>query len=99
MNIPSLPRAVSLPTTSFDVVRWWTWGLQVFVVVLVLLVAWSASVYLRVAGGGAIDTDVAENTPIIDQASLRAVRSVLDSRAVEEQKYESGAYSYKDPSQ
>lgn len=99
MNIPSLPHTFSFPTNSLDPVRWWAWGVRVFFVASILLVIWSVSVYLHVAGGGAVDADAVEHTPLIDQASLRAVRSVLDSRSVEEQKYKTGTYSYRDPSQ
>lgn len=99
MNIPPLLRSFPPLVSSLDPARWWVWGVRVFIGGIILLVAWSASVYLRVAGGGAVDADATQQPPLIDQASLRAVRSVLDSRAVEEQKYKTGAYSYKDPSQ
>ncbi len=49
--------------------------------------------------GDAIDAAAVQNASVVDQASLNAVRTVLETRAEEEKKYRSGVYSYGDPSQ
>lgn len=99
MNISSLKLLVAMPGVHFDPTRLWRWYVYTMTGLLLLVCAWSAWIYLRVVSGVAIDASSVQTTSVVDQSSINTVRSVLQIRAAEEQKYRIGAYSHTDPSQ
>lgn len=65
------------------------------------IVVWNLWAFGVVAGGGAIgDAPAKTAAPLApDRASLDAIRTIFEKRAVEKEQYSSGAYRYADPSQ
>lgn len=102
MAIPNYPALVLKRLTGIHAnpVRDWFVLLGLFTLALVGIVMWNVWAFETVANGGSIGAPVMQ-TPAegVDQSLLDTVRTVVDDRAAEAAKYESGAYRYTDPSQ
>jgi hypothetical protein len=68
-------------------------------VALVGIVAWNASAFDTISGGGVIGTRATSTPPIFTQTSLDTLHAIFDTRQAEEEKYVNGEYRYADPSQ
>lgn len=86
-------------SSHLDPERDWLILLIVGALALVSIIVWNAWMFDTVANGGTIGSPVTSTAPIFNQASLEAIHTVFDNRAVEEQKYVAGEYRYADPSQ
>jgi hypothetical protein len=85
--------------TTADPVRDWLVLLSLSTIVLISIIVWNAWAFDTVAGGGFIGTSTAKAPEVFNQASLNTIRSIFEYRATEEARYESGVYSFADPSQ
>ncbi|MHB8660988.1 MAG: hypothetical protein ACYC75_03620 [Minisyncoccota bacterium] len=82
-----------------DPVRDWLMLLTISTIVLAGIIVWNAWAFNTVASGGVIGAPATAPSPVFSQSSLDAIQTIFASRAVEEQKYMTGAYRYADPSQ
>ncbi|OGG92637.1 hypothetical protein A2609_02155 [Candidatus Kaiserbacteria bacterium RIFOXYD1_FULL_47_14] len=80
-------------------VRDWLALLVFSVIVLAGIIVWNVWAFDTVANGGVIGAAATSTTPIFDQSSLDTIHTIFANRAAEEAKYETGAYSFADPSQ
>lgn len=71
----------------------------VFVAVFVASLAWSGYIFVLVKQGRALDASAVKSILPVDRATLDAAHHVFETRALEEQKYRTGVYQYRDPSQ
>lgn len=72
---------------------------SIFLAVFVLSLAWSAYIFMLVSQGRALDASAVKSISPVDRETLDAAHRVFETRAQEEQKYRTGAYVYRDPSQ
>lgn len=85
--------------TRHDSVRDWLTLLIFSVIVLMGIIVWNAWIFDTVANGGVIGSATIETQPIFNHATLDSIRAIFASRAAEETKYITGAYTFVDPSQ
>ncbi len=65
---------------------------------LISIVTWTTFNFLRVVDGPSV-VDTAQNkSVIVDNVAMQEVRQIFDTRAMEQAKYESGEYTFADPS-
>lgn len=67
--------------------------------VLASIIVWNIWAFDTVTRGGVIGTTATSTSPIFDQSSLDAARTIFVNRAAEELKYVAGVYHFVDPSQ
>jgi hypothetical protein len=84
---------------NFDPVRDWLLMLILSIVMLVGIVVWNVWAFSTVVSGGVIGAPTSGTSPTFNRASLDAVHTIFTNRAAEEVKYETGVYSFVDPSQ
>lgn len=82
-----------------DPVRDWLTVLTFSGIALAGIIVWNAWAFDTVASGGAIGASSLKSPPIFNHASLDAIHTIFTNRAIEEEKYKTGTYSYADPSQ
>lgn len=70
-----------------------------FLAVFLASLAWSAYIFMLVSEGRALDASAVKSISPVDRATLDAAHQVFETRAQEEQKYRTGVYQYRDPSQ
>lgn len=85
--------------SRLDPARDWIVLLIVAAMVLVSIVVWNVWAFDTVSRGGVIGTPATSTPPLFDRSSLDAVHAIFVNRAVEEEKYISGVYTFADPSQ
>lgn len=78
--------------------RDWFVILSLSSVALVGIVVWSIWTFDMVTKGGVIGSSTTSSPPIFNESSLSVVQKVFADRAGEAEKYETGGYSYTDPS-
>ncbi len=98
IDIRSLLKRISGHTRR-DPVRDWLTLLIFSAIALMGIIVWNAWVFDTVVNGGAIGTTTVETQPIFNQSTLDSIRATFASRATEETKYITGAYTFVDPSQ
>lgn len=84
---------------SYDPIRDWLALVMISIVLFIGIVVWNIWAFDTVANGGSIGTAVVDAPPAFSRTSLNAVRDVFSERAAEKMKYETGVYSYAEPSQ
>ncbi|MFA6503300.1 MAG: hypothetical protein WCT45_03560 [Candidatus Paceibacterota bacterium] len=102
MNILNLFNFQTQGTTQparLDPTRDWIVLLIGGMIALTGIVVWNAWAFDTVAGGGTIGNAATSTEPVFSQASLDAVHTIFENRALEESKYVSGVYMFTDPSQ
>ncbi len=82
-----------------DPVRDWLTLLTLSIIALAAIIVWNAWTFDTVASGGVIGTPMTTTQPVFNHSSLDAIHTIFASRAAEEEKYVTGAYSFADPSQ
>lgn len=82
-----------------DPVRDWLTLVTATAIAFVGIVVWNMWAFDTVVSGGVIGTPVLQAPKSIDRSSIEDVRAVLEKRAEEKTKYDSGIYRYADPSQ
>lgn len=85
--------------SRIDPVRDWITLLTIALVALAGIVGWNVWVFNTVVEGGVIGGTGTSTPPIVSPATLGAIRTIFRDRAIEETKYETGAYTFSDPSQ
>ncbi|MDD3531204.1 MAG: hypothetical protein PHV99_01250 [Candidatus Pacebacteria bacterium] len=85
--------------TPADPVRDWLVLLSLSAIALVSIIVWNAWAFDTVSGGGAIGSTTVKAPEVFNQSSLNTIRTIFENRAAEEAKYESGMYTFIDPSQ
>jgi hypothetical protein len=63
------------------------------------IIVWNVWAFSTVAQGGVIGSVATSSSPGFSHSSLDAINTVFENRAKEEEKYETGAYRFADPSQ
>jgi len=63
------------------------------------IVVWNVWAFDTVANGGVIGIAATSSPPLFNRSSLDTINTVFANRAAEEAKYETGIYSFADPSQ
>lgn len=84
---------------SIDPVRDWIVLLIASTIALAGIIVWNVWAFDTVASGGTIGTPTTRAPVVSERVSLEAVRAVFANRAAEKAKYETGVYSFADPSQ
>lgn len=84
---------------QFDPVRDWLTMLTVSAIALAGIIVWNVWAFDTVASGGAIGAPPIGAPAVFDPASLKAINAIFADRAAEEAKYETGVYTFTDPSQ
>lgn len=82
-----------------DPVRDWLTMLTLSIVACTGIIVWNIWAFDTVARGGSIGSAVIHAPPIFSRSSLDAVHAIFEKRALEDARYETGAYRYADPSQ
>jgi hypothetical protein len=80
-------------------IPWATIINSVFGAVFIASLAWSGYIFMLVSEGRALDASAVKSLSPVDRASLDTAHAVFESRALEETKYRTGVYQYRDPSQ
>jgi len=65
---------------------------------LVGIVIWTMFIFLSVVEGPSTTVSVKRRGVVVNNIALQKVRQIFDTRAVEQAKYESGEYTFVDPS-
>ena len=81
-----------------DPSRDWLVLLSVSGIILAVIVVWNVWAFDTVSKGDSIGAPVETGAPLFNQASLNELNAMFSARASEEQKYQSGAYTFTDPS-
>ena len=84
--------------TTVDPVRDWLVLLTLATITLVGIIVWNVWAFDTVAGGGTIGNTTVKAPEIFSQSSLQTIRTIFENRAAEEAKYETGVYTFTDPS-
>lgn len=82
-----------------DPERDWFVLITIATLVLAILTLWNVWAFNTVASGGVISTSPKTVAPLVDRAALDTVHGIFRDRAIEEGKYVTGTYQYRDPSQ
>ena len=85
--------------TQLDPVRDWLMLLTVSAIALAGIIVWNVWAFDTVANGGIIGTANVGVPSVFNRSSLNEINAVFANRAAEELKYETGVYSFADPSQ
>jgi len=80
-------------------VRDWLALIVSSVIVCTGIIVWNMWVFDTVAQGGVIGSVATSSLSVFDRSSLDAIDAIFANRAAEEEKYETGAYRFADPSQ
>jgi len=80
-------------------VRDWLVLITFSAIALAGIMVWNVWAFDTVANGGVIGTVATSTPPVFNQSSLDTIHTIFADRAVEEAKYETGTYSFADPSQ
>ena len=82
-----------------DPVRDWLVILTIALLAFVSLVAWNVWAFDTVARGGVLGTTPSEAPRTLNKSALDSIHDIFAKRAIEKEKYVTGAYRYADPSQ
>ncbi len=85
--------------THRDPMRDWLALLTLSIIALMGIIVWNAWVFDTIANGGVIGSATTETQPIFNHSTLDSIHAIFASRATEEAKYITGAYTFVDPSQ
>ena len=100
MHIPNtVDSFLKRPHARLDPVRDWLALLALSAIIFAGIIAWNAWAFDTIASGGVIGAPVTGSTPLFSRSALDAIHAIFAARAAKETKYESGFYSYTDPSQ
>ncbi|MGD0328660.1 MAG: hypothetical protein ABSB00_03060 [Minisyncoccia bacterium] len=80
-------------------VRDWLSLLTFSAIALVGIIVWNVWAFDTVISGGVIGSSATSTPPVFSQSSLDTIHTIFANRAAEEEKYETGTYSFTDPSQ
>ncbi len=83
---------------SVDPIRDWLILLTLSTIALAGIIVWNVWAFDTVAGGGTIGASVIQAPAAFSRTSLDAIHAIFVNRAAEEAKYETGVYSFTDPS-
>ena len=102
---------MNIPTSSNFFLKWlrsgarqdpardWIVVLICSTTVLAGIIVWNVWVFDTVARGGVIGSVESSSPPAFNSSFLDAIHPIVEKRAAEAAKYETGAYRYADPSQ
>ncbi len=82
-----------------DPVRDWIAVLICATIVLAGVIVWNVWVFDTVARGGIIGSGESSPPPAFNSSFLETIHPIVEKRAAESLKYETGIYRYADPSQ
>jgi len=85
--------------SSPDPVRDWLILFTVSLILFAGLIVWNIWTFDIVANGNGMGASTSVPAPVFNRASLDAVHTIFMNRAAEKTKYDSGTYSFVDPSQ
>lgn len=71
----------------------------VTVVILAGVVAWNLWTFGAITGSSSPGEPAADTRPAFSPSSLNTIQDIFENRAAEEMRYETGVYSFSDPSQ
>ena len=79
--------------------RDWLVLITLSAIVFASIIVWNAWAFGTVANGGVIGTATTTSPTVFNSVSIDAIQTIFTNRAIEEEKYATGTYSYADPSQ
>ncbi len=80
-------------------VRDWTALLIASAVILAGIVVWNVWAFETMAESGVTGSTAPASSPAFNRSSIDAVTAIFAKRAAEEERYATGTYRFKDPSQ
>lgn len=80
-------------------VRDWLALLMLSTLALAGIIIWNVWAFNTVASGGVIGASATSTPALFNQSSFDAIHTIFANRQIEEEKYETGAYHFTDPSQ
>ncbi len=100
MRIPTIIESfLKRPHARLDPARDWLAMLTLSAILFASIIVWNAWAFNTVASGGVIGVPVTGSTPVFSRSTLDAIHAIFTARAAEEAKYQTGVYTYADPSQ
>ncbi len=78
--------------------RDWIVIISIVFVVLVVGIVWNVFAFLGAVSGPTISNTVPTKSAVLDSNAMHKVNKLFDARRTEQLKYESGAYTFSDPS-
>ncbi|MBI2409958.1 hypothetical protein HYV30_02860 [Candidatus Kaiserbacteria bacterium] len=96
-NISTLLKRLRYDT--IDPARDWITLLMLAFIALAGILSWHLWIFQTVIEGGDFSATETSAPPLFDPAELRTIRAIFEARAAEVRKYETGIYSFADPSQ
>ncbi len=100
MRIPNaIGSFLKRPHARLDPTRDWLTMLTLSAILFAGIIVWNAWTFDTVASGGVIGAPVTGSTPVFSHSTLDAIHAIFTARATEEAKYQTGVYTYADPSQ
>lgn len=79
--------------------RDWLILLGLGLILVAAVIGWNVWAFDTVANGGVIGSNATSTPTVFNRSSLDTIHAIFDSRAAEEEKYQTGVYTYSDPSQ
>lgn len=69
------------------------------VLILAGIVAWNLWTFGAIIGPPSVEEPAADTRPAFSPSALNTIQDIFENRAAEEMRYETGVYSFSDPSQ
>lgn len=79
--------------------RDWVILSAITVVILAGVVTWNLWTFGAITGPSSIEELSADTRPALSPSALNTIQNIFEARAAEEARYETGVYSFSDPSQ
>ena len=99
MHIPNtIGSFLKRPHARLDPARDWLTMLTLSAIIFAGIIVWNAWAFDTVASGGVIGAPATVSTPAFSRSTLDAIHAIFTTRAAEEAKYQTGVYTYADPS-
>lgn len=83
---------------GLDPIRDWLALLTLSAITLIGIIVWNVWAFDTVASGGTIGAPAITTPAAFSRTSLDGIHTIFASRAAEEARYETGVYSFTDPS-
>ena len=78
--------------------RDWLMLISIIAIVFVIGIVWSVLTFFHAVSSRSVSNHEPTVNTVINHSAINRVQKIFDARAVEQEKYKSGEYSFKDPS-